>query len=194
MQSTGVRSSSSALAARAATTGWRRSSSWRGCLHAHGRRVRRRADRPNPAPVCHRARELRSSWHTGTSSDSGARRSADLLPASTAPRAGAQGSAWPRLRASSMIARRGGRGGHAVSVRADPALLKFEDRGQATELSMRPDCRAQAFRNSNSNQYTASHKHTQPDQRPPTIGTQRTSWLAHSRYSHSTQSSVSGAP
>eukprot|EP00964_Phaeocystis_antarctica_P073622 scaffold45189_cov69-Phaeocystis_antarctica.AAC.1 len=27
-----------------------------------------------------------------------------------------------------MIARRGGRGGHAVSVRADTALLKFGDR------------------------------------------------------------------
>ena len=53
------------LAASVAATGWHRSSRWLGCLHAHGRRVRRRADRPNPAPVCHRARELRSSWHTG---------------------------------------------------------------------------------------------------------------------------------
>ena len=47
-------------------------------------------------------------------------------------------------------------------------------------------------RNSNSNQYTASHKHTQPDQQPATMGTQRTSWLAHSRYSHSTQSPSQG--
>eukprot|EP00964_Phaeocystis_antarctica_P048873 scaffold28305_cov77-Phaeocystis_antarctica.AAC.1 len=65
-----------------------------------------------------------------------------------------------------MIRRRGGRGGHAVSVRADTALLKFGDRGQATELPSASDWREKAFRNSNSHQYTASHMHTQPDQQP----------------------------
>eukprot|EP00964_Phaeocystis_antarctica_P068995 scaffold41832_cov68-Phaeocystis_antarctica.AAC.1 len=89
-----------------------------------------------------------------------------------------------------MIARRGGRGGHAVSVRADTALLKFEDRGQATELSTRPVLRRFATATATSIlRHTSTHNQTK---QPATMGTQRTSSLAHSRYSHSTQSPSQG--
>ena len=119
----GVRSSSSALAASVATTGWRRSSRWRG--RQHTRRVRRRAGRPNPAPVCRRVR---------ASSDSGARRSADP-PASTAPWAGARprpGRAYGHRRRSCGEAEEGMHAATACAVAvpcvptADTALrLKF---------------------------------------------------------------------
>eukprot|EP00964_Phaeocystis_antarctica_P164696 scaffold143292_cov133-Phaeocystis_antarctica.AAC.1 len=53
-----------------------------------------------------------------------------------------------------MIARRGGRGGHAVSVPTDTALLKFGDRVKPRNCRSGPGTLiSKAFRNSNSYQY-----------------------------------------
>ena len=151
---TGVRSSSSALAARVATTGWRRSSRWRG--RQHTRRVRRRAGRPNQAPVCRRVRaqaptpELLGVQHIlPRPRPLGPARSLGLVA-----RAGAVGARAERRQARACTPPP--RAPSPCRARASwlpgRRSVKFRSGGEVAEQV--PDSSHRAFINSTANQYT----------------------------------------
>ena len=106
------------------------------------------------------------------------------------------GSAWPRLRALSMIARRCGSGVPSPST-PTRRPLKFGHWGQATELSADPDShlrrRFAASAATNILRRTSTHNQTIVHAAPMVLSG-RAGELSHSTYSHSTRSSHFRAP